>query len=129
MIQVTTETIRPEIVINETRTLSSGCVATYVGLIREVSHGKPVLAVEYGDPNGTAAAQLAQIAAEIRRKWPVNEVSIYHRIGRLKVGEINFLVAVAAAHRREGFAACRYAVDQFKKVRPTTKVETYRPTS
>ncbi len=126
MIQVTTETIRPEIVINETRTTSSGCVATYVGLIREVSHGKPVLAVEYGDPKGTAAAELAKIAAEIRGRWPVNNVSICHRIGRLKVGEINFLVAIAAAHRREGFAACRYAVDQFKKVRPTTKTETYR---
>jgi molybdopterin synthase catalytic subunit len=127
MIQVTTEAIHPDIIINETRTTSSGCVATYVGLIRDVSHGKPVLAVEYGDPEGTAARQLAQIADEIRTKWPVNNVSICHRIGRLKVGEINFLVAIAAAHRREGFAACRYAVDRFKKVRPTTKVETYRP--
>jgi molybdopterin synthase catalytic subunit len=90
-----------------------------------MSHGKPVLAVEYGDPDGTAARQLAHIADEIRERWPVNNVSICHRIGRLNVGEINFLVAIAAAHRREGFAACRYAVDRFKKVRPTTKVETY----
>jgi molybdopterin synthase catalytic subunit len=125
MIQITTEPIQPEIIIDETRTTSSGCVATYVGLIRDVSHGKLVLAVEYGDPNGTAASQLAQIADEIRERWSVNNVSICHRIGRLKVGDINFLVAIATAHRREGFAACRYTVDRFKKVKPTTKVETY----
>jgi molybdopterin synthase catalytic subunit len=127
MIQLTTEIIQPDIIISETRTASSGCVATYVGLIRDMSHGKPVLAVEYTDPDGTAARKLAQLADEIRAKWPVNSISICHRIGRLKVGEINFMVAIGAVHRREGFAACRYAVDRFKKAMPTTKVETYSP--
>jgi molybdopterin synthase catalytic subunit len=125
MIQVTTEPIRPGTVIDETKTESSGCVATYVGLIRNRSHGKHVLYVEYGDAAGNAVKQLEKIAAEMKAKWPLNEVSICHRVGRLKVGEVNFLVAVAAAHRREGFAACRYAVDQFKKRLPTTKTELY----
>jgi molybdopterin synthase catalytic subunit len=49
-----------------------------------------------------------------------------HRIGRLEVGDINFLVAIAAAHRQEGFAACQYAVDRFKDTLPTLKKETYR---
>jgi len=53
-------------------------------------------------------------------------VAIYHRVGKLNVGDINFVVAIAAAHRVEGFAAVQYAVDKFKENLPTTKKETYR---
>ena len=111
--------------IGQVKTSSSGCVATYVGLIRNYSHDKPVLSVEYKDTGGTAEKRLEQIASEIRQKWPVNNIAICHRIGKLKVGDINFLVAVAAAHRKEGFAACQYAVDRFKELMPTRKKETY----
>ena len=44
-----------------------------------------------------------------------------HRVGRLNVGEINLVVAVAAAHRQEGLAAVAYAVDRFKEAMPTHK--------
>jgi molybdopterin synthase catalytic subunit len=43
----------------------------------------------------------------------------------LKVGDINLVVAVAAGHRGEGFAACRYIIDRFKQRLPTAKTETY----
>ena len=125
MIEITKKPISPELVVNKVKTEGSGCVATYVGLIRDYSRGKPVLSVEYKDTEGTAERSLQQIASEIRQKWQVNNIAICHRIGKLKVGDINFLVAVAAAHRQEGFAACQYAVDRFKEIMPTKKKETY----
>jgi len=124
MIELTQKPISPELVIHKVKTSSSGCVATYVGLIRDSSHGKQVLSVEYKDRGG-AKKGLERIAREIEKKWPVNNIAICHRTGKLKVGDINFLVAIAAAHRKEGFAACRYAVDRFKKLMPTQKIETY----
>jgi molybdopterin synthase catalytic subunit len=45
------------------------------------------------------------------------------------VGEINLVVAVASAHRQEGFAACQYIIDQFKLRLPTRKTETYQDSS
>jgi molybdopterin synthase catalytic subunit len=126
MIKITGKPILPELVVDEVKTDNSGCVATYIGLIREHSKGKQVLSVEYEDAEGKAEDGLREIASQIKQKWPVNNVAIYHRVGKLKVGDINFVVAVAAAHRREGFAACRYAVDQFKKQLPTRKTETYK---
>ena len=111
--------------ISRVKTNSSGCVATYVGLIRDYSRGKAVLSVEYEDAAGTAGQSLEQIASEIRQKWAVNNIAICHRVGKLKVGDINFLVAIAATHRQEGFAACQYAVDRFKELMPTKKTETY----
>jgi molybdopterin synthase catalytic subunit len=125
MIKITDKPISPETVVNQAKTSGSGCVVTYVGLIRDNSHGKPVASVEYTDPDGKAAEGLRQIAAEIRKKFPVNEVAICHRVGILKVGDVNFVVAIGAAHRGEGFAASQYAVDRFKESLPTTKKETY----
>jgi molybdopterin synthase catalytic subunit len=125
VIEITEKPISPELVISKVKTNSSGCVATYVGLIRDSSQGKTVVSVEYKDPQKTAEKSLEQIASEIRQKWPVNNIAICHRTGKLKVGDINFLVAIAATHREEGFAACQYAVDRFKEMMPTQKTETY----
>ena len=51
---------------------------------------------------------------------------ICHRLGRLKIGEINLVSAVVSAHRQEAFAACQDAIDRFKQVMPTHKTETYQ---
>jgi molybdopterin synthase catalytic subunit len=125
VIEITQKPISPEFVVNKVKTDSSGCVVTYVGLIRHHSQGKQVLSVEYEDTRGTAKDRLQQIASEIGKKWQVNNIAICHRLGKLRVGDINLLVAIAATHRQEGFAACSYAVDRFKEIMPTKKRETY----
>jgi molybdopterin synthase catalytic subunit len=125
LIKITDRPISPERIISRVKTSDSGCVVVYVGLIRDKSHGKEVLAVEYEDTGGRAADGLREIAGEIKQKWPVKKVAIHHRTGKLKVGDINFVVAIAAGHRGEGFAASQYAVDRFKERLPTVKRETY----
>ena len=125
MIHITDKPISPEMVVDRVKTDSSGCVVTYVGLIRGQSRGKSVLSVEYEDAEGKAEDRLREIAEEIKKKWPVNNVAIYHRVGKLQVGDINLVVAIAAAHREEGFAASQYAIDRFKRKLPTKKRETY----
>jgi molybdopterin synthase catalytic subunit len=126
MIEISEAPISPERVVASVRSDRCGCVATYVGLIRDTSEGKPVLSVEYQNGDGSAESKLRDIADEARGKWPVEGIAICHRIGKLNVGDINLVVAVAAAHRGEGFAAAQYVVDQFKARLPTRKIETYR---
>jgi len=125
VIEITEKPISPELVVDKVKTDSSGCVVAYVGLIRHYSQGKQVLSVEYEDTRHKAKDRLQQIASEIGQKWQLNNVAIFHRIGKLKVGEINLVVAIAAAHRQEGFAACQYVIDRFKEIMPTKKRETY----
>ena len=126
MIEITEKPISPELVVNKVKTDSSGCVVTYVGVIREYSRGKQVLSVEYKDPKGMAENRLREIASEINQNWQLENIALCHRIGKLKVGDINLVVAIAAAHRQEGFAACQYAIDRFKQALPTQKRETYK---
>lgn len=125
MIEITDKPISPELVVNKVKTDDSGCVVAYIGLIRRYSRAKGVLSVEYEDAEATAKEQLQQIADETRQKWQLNNLAISHRIGKLKVGDINLVVAVATAHRKEGFAACQYVIDRFKQKLPTRKRETY----
>ncbi|MFC1916453.1 molybdenum cofactor biosynthesis protein MoaE, partial [Chloroflexota bacterium] len=114
------------LVVSKVKNDSSGCVVTYIGLIRGCSQGKAVLSVEYEDAEGRAKRELQAIADEIKLKWQLENVAICHRIGKLRVGDINLVVAIASAHRREGFAACQYAINQFKQKLPTQKKETYQ---
>ena len=126
MIEITHKSISPEEVVNKTKDDGSGCVVTYIGLIRNYSQGQSVLAVEYNDSEGKAENVLREIAGIAKSRWTVNNIAISHRVGKLGVGEINLVVAVASAHRREGFAACQYIIDQFKQKLPTQKRETYQ---
>ena len=126
MIEVTEEAISPEAVIASVKSDGSGCVVTYVGLIRDISQGKPVLSVEYRDTKANAENPLRGIAEEAKKQWQLENIAISHRTGRLQVGDINLVVAVASAHRVEGFAACQYIIDRFKHRLPTYKIETYQ---
>ena len=126
MIEITDKPISPESVVNKVKADSSGCVLAYVGLIREYSRGKTVFSVEYQDSQRTAENSLREIASEVRQKWTLDNIAICHRVGKLKVGEINLVIAVASAHRHEAFAACQYAIDRFKQIMPTHKTETYQ---
>lgn len=125
MVEITAEPISPEVIVNRVKGDKSGGVVTYVGLIRESSRDKKVASVEYRDSDGKAASRLGEIANETNQKWQLNAIAICHRTGRLKVGDINLVVAIASVHRKEGFAACQYVIDRFKEKLPTDKRETY----
>jgi molybdopterin synthase catalytic subunit len=125
MIEITNKPIAPEQVIARAKTNGSGCVVTYVGVIRDTSHDKSVVSVEYQDRDGKALEKLRTLVAEVKQKWQLENVAFTHRIGKLKVGDINLVIAVAAGHRGEGFSACQYIIDHFKQSMPTHKIETY----
>ena len=126
MIEITEKPISPDSVINKVKTDSSGCVTAYIGLIRQYSRGKQVISVEYRDAKGEAVDRLRKIVDEASSKWQLENLAFVHRIGKLKVGDINLVIAVASAHRQEGFAACQYIIDRFKQKLPTRKTETYQ---
>ncbi|MBD2294024.1 molybdenum cofactor biosynthesis protein MoaE [Anabaena sphaerica FACHB-251] len=103
---------------------ANGAVVVMSGMVRNQTDGKPVVALEYQAYEPMGLQVFYQIAANIHEKWSdVNRVVIYHRIGRLKIGEISVLVAVGSPHRSEAFAACQYAIDTLKHNAPIWKKE------
>jgi molybdopterin synthase catalytic subunit len=103
---------------------SNGAVVIMSGTVRNQTAGKAVICLEYQAYEPMALQVFYQIAADIRKKWSdVNRVVIYHRIGRLQIGEISVLVAVGSPHRGEAFAACQYTIDTLKHQAPIWKKE------
>ena len=80
--------------------------------------------LEYEAHAAMAEAKMREIGAAVRQRWPsVKAVTMLHRIGRLEIGESSVLIAVSAAHRREAFEACQYAIDTLKQRVPVWKKE------
>lgn len=106
---------------------ANGAVVIMTGMVRNQTDGKKVIALEYQAYQPMALQIFYQIADDIRHQWSdVNRVVIYHRIGRLNVGEISVIVAVGCPHRGEAFAACQYAIDTLKHNAPIWKKEYFQ---
>jgi molybdopterin synthase catalytic subunit len=68
--------------------------------------------------------RLAAIAAEVRVRWPeAGRIVLWHRIGRIELGESSVIVVVATPHRPAAFAAGQYAIDAIKATAPIWKHE------
>ena len=103
---------------------SIGAIATFLGTTRDVSKNKQVAKLEFEHYPGMAEKILREIRDRAIREFVVIDVSIIHRIGTLPIGENIVLIAVAAVHRDEAFKACRFCIDELKRITPIWKKET-----
>ena len=125
LIRITRNPIRPEAAIEGVRKKAYGAVIAYVGTVRDVSRDRRVIFMEHlVSLQDLARQELELIAEEIEQRWQLKDVSIIHRIGKLRTGEILLVVAIGAPHRVEAFEACQYAIDRFKEVSPKWTTET-----
>lgn len=100
-----------------------GAVAAFDGCVRNHSHGRATLYLEYEAYDSMALAKMQEIAAHLHTAYAINRVAMVHRLGRLEIGETSVFIAVSAAHRAAAFDACRYAIDTLKKTVPIWKKE------
>jgi molybdopterin synthase catalytic subunit len=107
---------------------TTGAACLFCGMVR----GKTVrddphetAALEYEAYVPMAEAKMAQVADEIRARWPAVEgIAIVQRIGRLEVGTPTISIACTAGHRDSGvFEAARYGIDRLKEIVPIWKKE------
>ncbi len=102
---------------------SCGAIATFTGVVRNVSRGRGIAHLEYEAYEPMAHRELERIRDEILERWPQVRLAVAHRIGRLEIGEAAVVIAVAAPHRAEALEACRYAIDTLKRSVPIWKKE------
>lgn len=100
-----------------------GAVATFVGLVRDISAGSAVSAMTLEHYPGMTEQALEDIVAEAESRWTLFGVRVIHRFGPLLPGDRIVLVAVAGAHRGEAFAACEFIMDYLKTRAPFWKRE------
>lgn len=98
----------------------AGAVASFIGHVRS-DDGLTSLTLEHYP--GMTERQIADHVAKAEARWPLLGVTIIHRVGTLTPGEAIVLVAVAAKHRKEAFAACEFLMDHLKTEAPFWKEE------
>jgi len=102
---------------------SVGGVCAFVGLVRDLAGVETISAMTLEHYPGMTERALADIEAEARRRWPLEDVLIVHRFGRLEPGDRIVLVATASAHRAAAFDACAFLIDWLKTKAPFWKLE------
>ncbi|MEO9168861.1 MAG: molybdenum cofactor biosynthesis protein MoaE [Aestuariivirga sp.] len=100
-----------------------GGFALFVGSVRDLSDGKDVKAMTLEHYPGMTEAALAEIEREARTRWPLQDVLIIHRYGKMLLGEDIVLVMTASIHREAAFQACQFLMDWLKTKAPFWKLE------
>jgi molybdopterin synthase catalytic subunit len=101
----------------------AGGIATFIGMVREQSDGRAVSRLDYSAYDSMAKKEMIKIATDIEAEIAGVTLSVLHRLGTLKVGDIAVICAASAPHRGEAFAACRLLIDRIKSRVPIFKRE------
>ncbi len=97
-----------------------GGVALFVGLVRDHDHGENVTALEY-TAHPSAGETMERVCHEVLARGEALRVAAVHRVGSLEVGDLAVVVAAAAPHRGQAFAAARDLIDTLKGQTPIWK--------
>ena len=100
-----------------------GGIALFVGTVRGLRSDDGVTAMTLEHYPGMTESELERIEAEARTRWPLEDVTIIHRVGRLLAGDQIVLVATASAHRQAAFDAAQFIMDFLKTDAPFWKAE------
>jgi molybdopterin synthase catalytic subunit len=95
-----------------------GAVVTFTGKVRNHTLGDSVSAL-----TGMTEKALAEIVSDARARWPLQRVSVIHRIGELWPGDEIVFVGVTGAHRSSAFEAAQFIMDYLKTRAPFWKRE------
>lgn len=100
-----------------------GAVVTFVGKVRDFNEGLGVQGLTLEHYPGMTESVLNAIEKQAREHWPLNHVTIIHRVGDLTLGEQIVFIGVTSPHRKAAFAACEFLIDFLKTKAPFWKKE------
>lgn len=111
--------------VRELRKNSSvGAVVTFLGTVRDLNDGKDVSGMTLEYYPGMTEKALTKIAKQALERWDIEDVTVIHRVGELRVTDQIVLVGVSGKHRGEAFDACEFVIDYLKTKAPFWKKET-----
>ncbi|NTT84600.1 molybdenum cofactor biosynthesis protein MoaE [Tabrizicola fusiformis] len=99
----------------------AGAVVTFTGLVRD--NGGALAAMEIEHYPGMTEKAIAAMMDQAKARFALADALVIHRFGRLAAGETIMMVATAAPHRADAFAAAEFLMDWLKSRAPFWKKE------
>lgn len=97
-----------------------GAVASFVGIVRGDDALEAMTLEAY---EAFALREITAHVADAKQRWPLLDVTVIHRAGRLTPGARIVFVGVASAHRGDAFRAAEFLMDYLKTRAPFWKLE------
>jgi molybdopterin synthase catalytic subunit len=117
------EKIDTEVVLRKLKQPADGAAVVFEGVVRNNTRGRRTLYLNYEAYEEMALKQMDGLAEQALQQFPIRDVAVVHRLGRLEIGEASVLIVVVAAHRAAAFDACRWVIDALKRTVPIWKKE------
>ena len=95
-----------------------GGIAMFLGTARDRSKGRDVSSMNFEHYEGMAQKKLKEIRQQALQDFDIIEALVLHRHGPIEIGENIVLIIVGAEHRADAFKACRWCIDELKKITP-----------
>ncbi len=102
---------------------ANGAIVTFTGLVRELSNTTHLQALYLEHYPGMTEKALQSIVDQARERWPLGQVTLIHRVGRLALNEQIVFVGASSPHRADAFAAVEFMMDYLKQDAPFWKKE------
>lgn len=100
-----------------------GAIVVFAGLVRDFNQGNSVSSMFLQHYPGMTENVLRQIIDKAKTQWPVNNVTVIHRVGKLSPGDQIVFVGITSAHREAAYSASEYIMDFLKTKAPFWKKE------
>jgi molybdopterin synthase catalytic subunit len=123
MVELTNQPIDSSALLAKASRPEAGAVVMFLGTTRETTDGRRTVTLDYEAYDEMAEKKLAELEAEARRRWPLVECIIVHRLGRVPLAEASVAIVVSTPHRADAFAAGEWLIDTLKRDVPIWKQE------
>ena len=100
----------------------AGAIVSFTGMVRNSPDGT-LVALELECYPSMATSALTDLENTAVERWSLTGCVIIHRFGRLRLGDQIMMVATAAPHRGDAFAAAEFLMDYLKCDAPFWKKE------
>jgi len=101
----------------------NGGTVVFLGTVRRSPEDGDVEAIEYSAFREMAEPELGRIVSEALTQWPQARIVLQHRLGVVPTGEASLVIAAAAPHRADAYAASRFVIEETKRRAPIWKKE------
>ena len=123
LIESAPETLDSDALRSKLDTEGCGSIVSFLGITRGTDAGVDVQHLEFDAWAEKLPIVLHDLASQAIEKFGVYNVAMSHRTGIVLPGENIVCIHVASPHRKEGFAACAWLIDELKSQAPLWKKE------
>ena len=101
----------------------AGAIVTFTGTVRDLTDGGGLNAMTLEHYPGMTESEIESIIVEAKTRWPLEKITVIHRVGRLLPKENIVFVGCSSAHRDAAFDGANFIMDFLKTKAPFWKLE------